>query len=346
MDGFLRNVWQMAAWSEEVGTALLSRRIAGRKLVLFRRSDGAVAALDDRCPHRFAPLSMGERKGDTIACGYHGLEFDSGGRCVHNPFSDRIPAGASVRTYPVAERDGIVWVWQGDPAGVEDSTVPDFAFLADGPTNRTVRGYTFLPADYRFGLDNLLDLSHIEYTHRGSFAGNGVIFAGEHTVQVEGERVHSNWWMPDVAAPAHTMGEYDPTTRTDHWLDMRWDAPGSMYLQIGAVPCGGAREEGCIVHQAHILTPETDGTTHYFWASTRSNAVDSTEMDTMLRELFARAFAEEDLPMIEACFRNIDGGDFWEQKPVFLGIDAGGPRARRIIEAKLARERGQPIAAE
>ena len=60
MHEFLRNVWYMAAWAEEVGEGLLSRRIAGRKLVLFRAADGTPVALEDRCPHRFAPLSLGQ----------------------------------------------------------------------------------------------------------------------------------------------------------------------------------------------------------------------------------------------------------------------------------------------
>ena len=335
MSELLKNVWQMAAWSEGVGEALISRRIAGQKLVMLRRSDGGVAVLADRCPHRFAPLSMG----DTIACGYHGLVFDTVGRCVHNPFSERLPSGAAVRAYSVVERDNIVWVWLGEAEAADPALVPDFSFLEESPTNGVIRGYTYLPADYRYGLDNLLDLSHIEYTHRGSFAGNGVIFAGKHDLKVERETIHSDWWMPNVAAPAHTVGVYPPEMRTDRWLEMRWEAPASMHLQIGAVPCGGAREAGLIVDQAHILTPETDGTTHYFWASTRGNAIGSPEIDAMLRELFAQAFETEDVPMIKACFENVEGGDFWEQNPVFLGIDAGGTRARRVLESKLARER-------
>ena len=57
---------------------------------------------------------------------------------------------------------------------------------------------------------------------------------------------------------------------TDHWLDMRWEPPAAMQLEIGATPTGKPREQGVIVQQAHILTPETETTTHYFWATTRS----------------------------------------------------------------------------
>lgn len=334
---FLENVWQMAAWSEEVGEPLLFRRLAGRKLLILRKMNGEVAMLDDRCPHRFAPLSLGIRQGDAITCGYHGLCFDLAGECIGNPFSDRIPAGARVRAYPVVERDGIVWFWAGDPALADSSAIPDFSFLPDSPTNRTLRGYT-LEAQYEFGTDNLRDLSHIEFVHKGSFAGNGVIFAGKHEVRQDGDTLHSNWWMSDIAAPPHTQGIYPPDMRCDHWLDMRWSAPASMYLQVGGTPAECPRDEGVMAHQAHILTPETDGTTHYFWASTRSNALDSPEMDEMLKSLFGQAFDEEDKPIIKAAFDNIEGADFWDCQPVFLGIDAGGTRARRLVQTMLAAE--------
>jgi vanillate O-demethylase monooxygenase subunit len=345
MTSFLDNAWQMAAWSEEIGESLLSRGLAGRKLLLLRGSAGEVAIMDDRCPHRFAPLSMGEREGDTIVCGYHGLTFDTGGNCVRNPFSNRIPAGATVPTYLAVERDGIVWVWLGDPAAADAGAIPDFSFLPDSATNRTVRGYTLLQANFEYGTDNLMDLSHIEFVHKGSFAGQGVIFAGQHEVIQDGDMLHSNWWMPDVAAPPHTAGAYPPGMRTDHWLDMRWQAPASMYLQIGAAPVGAPRDTGIIADQAHILTPETEATTHYFWASTRANALDDEGMDAMLKSLFAQAFDEEDKPMIKAAYDNMEGEDFWARRPVFLGIDAGGTRARRLLETMRAAERAPSLAA-
>lgn len=339
MASFLKNVWQMAGWSEEFGEQnLVARRIAGRKLVMMRKGDGSFAALDDRCPHRFAPLSLGDRQGDRIVCGYHGLAFEGSGQCVHNPFSERIPAGTTISSYPLVERDDIVWVWLGEKSAADPALIPDFSFLRESPTNRTIRGYTLLEANYEYGTDNLMDLSHIEFVHKGSFAGNGVIFAGKHDVRLDGETLWSNWWMPDVAAPPHTQGAYPPDMQTDHWLDMRWNAPASMYLEIGAVPCGGARDDGIVAHQAHILSPETDGTTHYFWASTRDTAVDSVEVDAMLKTLFAQAFDDEDKPMIKAAYDNLEGADFWSQKPVFLGVDAGGVRARRLLETMLARE--------
>ena len=331
MSSFLPNAWHMAGWSEEFGETLVSRRLVGRKLLLFRREDGALAMMDDRCPHRFAPLSLGERHGDVIACGYHGLRFDTDGRCVHNPFSAKLPAGASVRVYPVAERDGIVWFWPGDPAQADETKIVALPFLGGHP-NGVLRGYTLMGANYEYGTDNLMDLSHIEFVHKGSFAGAGVIFAGQHEVRQEGETLHSNWWMPNVAAPSHTVGIYPRDLVTDHWLEMRWNAPATMYLHIGATPAGHARAEGVLVDQVHILTPETEDTAHYFWATTSPFPLEDPDAMAGIQALFQQAFDIEDKPMIEAAYANIEGGDFWDQKPVFLGIDAGGTRARRLLE--------------
>ncbi len=332
MNNFLMNVWQMAGWSHELQVNLIARRLCGVNVLLYRTSDGRAVALRDRCPHRFAPLSKGTREGDVIICGYHGLGFDSSGRCVHNPFSDKVPTGALVQAFPVAERQGIVWIWLGESEKADEATIVQFDFLERNLPNHLLRGYTRMEANYEYGTDNLMDLSHIEFVHKGSFAGAGVIFAGKHEIVQNGETLHSNWWMPDVAAPGHTFGIYPRDMRTDHWLDMRWNAPATMYLNIGATPLKGDRADGVIVEQAHILTPESDGVTHYFWATSSALPLDDPETAAGLKALFAKAFDEEDKPMIEAAYANIESADFWKEKPVFLGVDAGGVRARRLLE--------------
>jgi phenylpropionate dioxygenase-like ring-hydroxylating dioxygenase large terminal subunit len=336
---FLRNAWYMAAWSSEIGTALVRRRLLGNPVVMYRLENGRVAALTDRCPHRFAPLSKGERIGDAIQCGYHGLTFDAAGKCIRSPFADKVPNGAIVKSWPVVERDGVVWIWAGEDTAGDDRTVPDLSAVSDGSGVFPIHGHQLMRANYEYTTDNLMDLSHIEFVHKGSFAGAGVIFAGKHTVRQEGNTVHSDWWMPNVLAPAHTFGIYERDLRTDHWLDMHWQAPATMRLEIGAVPAGAPREQGCIVQQAHILTPETEHTTHYFWSTTRSSPVATPEGDSFLRALMLQAFDQEDAPIIEAAYANLDGGEFWAQKPVFIGVDAAGTRARRVLQAMINSER-------
>lgn len=339
MTQFLRNAWYMAAWADELDdAALFRRRLLGEPVLLFRKQDGTIAALVDRCPHRFAPLSMGERDGDCVRCAYHGLTFDADGQCVSNPFADTLPKGVTVRVFPAVERDNIVWFWPGDPDKADHAAIPIFAMLSEPGANAPLTGHTLMRAPYQYGTDNLMDLSHIEFVHKGSFAGNGVIFAGKHTLVEDGDMIHSNWFMPDVAAPPHTMGVYDPAARCDHWLEMRWQAPATMHLAVGACPHGSARDEQAVVaHQAHILTPESANSTHYFWGSTRGRPP-SEAGDAVLHALLSQAFDNEDKPIIEAAFANTDGQDFWDLKPAFLGIDAGGTRARRKLETLISQE--------
>ena len=79
---FLRNAWYAAAWDDELGDKPLARTMLGEPLVLYRDSAGAPVALSDTCPHRFAPLSLGRRDGDTLQCPYHGLVFGKNGICI------------------------------------------------------------------------------------------------------------------------------------------------------------------------------------------------------------------------------------------------------------------------
>src|ERR1700736_5971695 len=113
---YLHNAWYVAAWSDDLADGqLLARTILKEPVVLYRKADGHVAALQDRCPHRFAPLSMGKIvHGDCLQCPYHGLEFDASGACTLNPHGTKnIPPRARVRSYPVTEKHKAIWIWMG-----------------------------------------------------------------------------------------------------------------------------------------------------------------------------------------------------------------------------------------
>ena len=338
MAEYLRNCWYMAGWSHELGENGFSREIAGKPVFVYRLESGDPAALLDRCPHRFAPLSLGTREGDTVVCPYHGLAFGTDGKCVRNPFADRIPKGAEVPAFAVVEQDDILWLWGGDPVAADRATIPAFPFVPNRPGWRTLSGYTLMQANYEYGTDNLLDLSHIEFVHKGSFAGQGVIFAGEHSVREDGDALHSDWWIADIPPPSVAQGILPPDMRTDHWLEMRWTAPATMRLNVGVCPHGAPREAGFEVPQAHILTPANEHQTHYFWSTSRPLEGEDGDEDAFLLGLFRQAFDEEDKPIIEAAYGNVAGKDFWGEKPISLGIDQGGARARRKLEAMLKAE--------
>lgn len=108
-------------------------------------------------------------------------------------------------------------------------------------------------------------------------------------------------------------------------------------------PHGASEVDGFNVPQAHILTPANQHESHYFWTASRNHSLDSAEVDGIMLHLFREAFDAEDKPVIEAAYANVRanieaGGDFWAERPVSLGIDQGGTRARRLLESLIARE--------
>ena len=161
---YLRNAWYLAAWSSEVRPReLFQRRLLDEPLVLYRLNDGSPRALQDRCPHRFAPLHLGKIVGDAVQCPYHGLQFSPSGNCVLNPHGP-VPTAARVRSYPVAERYSAIWIWMGDPARADPNSITPFDFLS--PEHCYVgTGYLRINAHYELETDNILDLSHIEFLH-------------------------------------------------------------------------------------------------------------------------------------------------------------------------------------
>lgn len=339
MADYVRNVWYMAAWEEEiVGDAVLGRTLLDQPWLILRKADGTYTMMSDRCPHRLAPLHKGRREGDSIACPYHGLAFDTAGTCVHNPFADTIPPHARLSALPIVARYGALWFWPGDAALADQDLIPDFSVL-DDPVPM-VRGRTHFKANYEIITDNLMDLSHAEFIHIETFRTEGKIFAGRHSaVETADGAIWSNWAMFDTLPPPWLAGLPDGA-RLDEWLEMRWHAPASMLLHIGFTLAGTPREAAPVpgMVNPHIITPETKGTSHYFF--TRQPGEESGA-------LAYKVFEEEDKPMLEEIQRRMGDTDFWDWKPVILNVDAAAVRARRRLmkmrrEEAGARAMGEP----
>lgn len=347
---FLRNAWYVAAFSSEVKPdEPLARTLLGEPIVFFRDPTGAPVALDDRCPHRFAPLSWGRCVDGTIECPYHGLRFGAAGECTLNPHGDgRAPAGAKVRSYPLRERYGAVWIWPGEPAHAEASALPDFSFV--DPAHRfTSEGYLLTKAHYQLSVDNLLDLSHLQFLHPGTLGsdamarGNVQFASDDDTVWVRREA------RSEIVQlfMARSFG-VEEGARVDRWFDVRWNAPGLLAIVAGLNETGAPPENARVSPSAHWLTPETAASTHYFFSFglPREMGEDGQARVDQAMEGIMAPFRNEDLPMLEAQQRAIGDRDFWSMRPAMLPIDKGAVRARRIMEAKLAREAaGEPAAA-
>lgn len=336
MAELLMNTWYMAGWRDEVSEAPLSRRMLGMSMVLYRKADGGVVMLRDRCPHRFAPLSKGKVEGDCIQCPYHGLKFDASGQCVSAPLEEKPPRAVRVQSFPVVERDNIIWFWPGAPEAADPALIADFSLLSD-PAYKHVFGLTKVEAHYELETDNLMDLSHVEMMHP-AFAGV-LTLRSKFKATRDGDTVHALWTSEGTNnSPMLEHGPF-PTQGglIDQWLEMRWDPPGAMILTVDVTRTGEEREAGYKMPGAHILTPESERSTLYFWTGTL-HAEDQVPLD-MFRASFVQTFEHEDKPMIEAVAAEMgDDTDLLAMKPLLLRSDAGSVLARRVMKELIARE--------
>jgi len=339
MTKYLRNTWYQAGWSAELKAGeLLHRRFLEEPVLLFRKTDGTAVAMLDRCPHRFAPLHMGKHLGDAVQCPYHGLQFSADGRCIANPHGP-VPGAARIKTFPVAERYSALWIWMGDPAKADPEAIVPFEF--NTPEHWHVgTGHLLINAHYELETDNILDLSHIEFLHP-LFASEAVRAAKVQSIQ-DGDTVWCKRFITRDSPPEFLYRSFNipPGELVDRWLDVRWNAPAMMVLHAGGVVSGKPRESGLEVRQAHVFTPESAHTTHYFYSISFPRALgeQGAQMARESVELLRGPFEQEDKPVVEAIARNMGDTSFWDAKPLLLPIDGAAVLARRILAKKIEAE--------
>jgi vanillate O-demethylase monooxygenase subunit len=308
---FLRNQWYVAAFDDEVGRTLLARTLLGEDLVLYRTEAGTVVALEDRCAHRRLPLSAGRLIGDTLECGYHGLVYDTGGRCIKIP--GQTHGATAVKAYPVVERHSFIYVWIGDPEHADPATIVSFPRLSD-PASGVTKVRLHIKANHLLVLDNLLDLSHIAYVHNSTIGNSAVAEQAAVKTQRLGRHVRVTREMDGVPAP-RTYAEFGPNQGIfDRWQLSEFRPPGYYWINNGSAACGWHPTDGGdrVLTQGqwgfevyHGITPETAHTTHQFW--TLAHALDMVPPDG--RAEFYRQCQHvvfEDLAVYDAQQRSLD----------------------------------------
>ena len=341
---YLRNAWYVAAWDAEVGQDPLARTLLDDPVVLFRTQGGKVVALEDRCCHRHMPLSLGSVIEEELQCGYHGLRFDAMGICVAVPGQAKVPPGASVRSYPVIERFGWVWIWMGNSECADPALIPDWWWM-DHPDWKVVRGNDGRPlhikCHYELISDNLLDLLHLSFVHADTIGADSIL---DYTVQTErkADRVRMIRLIPDEApAPFYSMaGSF--SGNVDRWQVVESLVPTCCDVDIGSAEVGsgvldGDRPQGIAFHALSAVTPETATTSHQFYAHPRMFALDSEEMDEVYRVDFKRVFLE-DVEMMEAQQRAIDRDP--ERGLIDINVDGPGLAMRALLAKHIEAENG------
>ncbi len=336
---FLQNCWYLASWSTELSTkTILARTILEKPIALFRQADGSPAAIQDQCPHKFAPLSAGTVEDNSIRCRYHGLAFDGRGRCSDNPHG-AITKNIQVTSYPVVECFRGIWIWMGDPARADIKTIPDLSYLSAAPETAFSAGYIHSFGHYELMTDNIMDLSHTDYLHPGTLGGAGITNTKPEIVETQ-DYIEQIWFVPKTK-PAPLLASLFPDlpAETDTLQSVRWYAPSVIRLVASTIATGGSPEDGYRNINAHVLTPETERTTHYFFAATRNYKVEDGDLNQYLAKAREQIFATEDKPMIEKIQRVMANRDFWSMNPVIMPIDVVPTRIRRRLRKMIDVER-------
>ena len=335
---FLRNTWYVAAESREATREPLARTICNEPIVLYRTEDGRAAALEDRCCHRRTPLHKGKTVGDTLQCGYHGFRFDRAGICVAIPGTTvRPPVTARVRSYPVHEIYGYVWLWLGDPSAANPALIPDFHPNTD-PAWASTGERMPVAADYRLFVDNLLDLSHVAFVHRDTIGSDDS--DAELRLTQNDETIRLVREARDIPSPPIYLKQgFGP--RSNQTKVMTFVPPATVILEITTteVVTNGHAPLRKHLFLVNVMTPESERTMHYFWMSNRNFDVANAELTAFFLRETHRAFLE-DIDIIEAQQRCID---LDPAKPdVMVGIDIGSIQARKLMARLLETEALQP----
>ncbi len=157
--------WYPLAWSDELKAGqILGRRFAGEPIALYRGESGRVFALEDRCAHRQVPLHLGVVAGDLLKCHYHGWAYDCSGKCTDVPYlgKERRPNG--VRSYPVREIDGLIFIFPGK-AELAEERLPGSLGASQRRDYKTRRLNREVACHYTFMHENLFDMNH-QFMHR------------------------------------------------------------------------------------------------------------------------------------------------------------------------------------
>lgn len=347
VDRFLRNCWYVAGWEDEVpADGLFERTLLNESILFYRRTDGSLVALENRCPHRGAPLHVGRREGDSVRCGYHGLKFNAAGVCTEIPGQDLIPPRACVRSYPVVAKDELLWIWMGDPALADDRAIVRFPWHTDAGWRRK-RAYLHYQAPYTLIVDNLLDFSHLAFVHSTTIGTPSTASTRAQVEAIEGGlKVTRRYYNDQIQANRRSIATFDGPA--DRWQIYEWFAPSFLRLYTGSAPAGTGAHEGHLVPEAmqyrhcSVQTPETGSTTHYWFTHAANFKTETSEVIDVVFDGVQRAF-QEDKDIIEHQQRALKLGRPFE--PMGIAHDSAMVQARRLMKRLLdeeARAAGTP----
>ncbi|MXO71794.1 aromatic ring-hydroxylating dioxygenase subunit alpha [Alteraurantiacibacter buctensis] len=332
------NSWWVAAHASEVTEKPILRWIAEMPIAFYRTAEGTLAALHNRCPHRFAPLHKGDVEGDNLVCPYHGFQFAPSGQCVNVPTQEKTPAAIRVRSYPVVERYGFVWVWTGEVERADPDLIPaDLAYLSD-PAWHVVWGYLPVSGNFMQMKENVLDLTHFAFLHKNSAQITG--WDRPPAVEVANGRVTFRQlfdMQPLPAIYAVPAGKAPgKLVNRDNWGTQL--SPGAHH---GAVDMhdpdpGPDGLERFALRIIHLTTPVSIGKTHYYWAMARDHG---QPFDFAAMRAQASVIFGEDIEIVEASQEMARcTADHDKAVEFSVAADRAAIEGRRLVQAMVRNE--------
>ena len=288
---FLRNLWYRAAQADTIRRGRLYRRIfLGEPVLLGRTHDGHPFGLRDICPHRGVPLSAGRLlEENTVECSYHGWRFRPEGTCAAIPSlvdgQDIDPSRIRVRSYPVREQDGLIWIFM--PAPGQEFTQPAFdppkVLLGGNARPQIVECQRF-----RCAMDHavvgLMDPAHGPFVHQAWY------WRSRHSIHAKAKR-----FAPSLRG--FTMVAHEPSSNSfayrilgaDVTTEIRFELPGVRFENISA----GTKRIVGLTTCTPIDADATEVTQVFYWNSAWLGLI-----KPFFRP-FARAFLGQDRAMVE-----------------------------------------------
>lgn len=343
---FVRDAWYVAALASEVSRQPLARRLLDVPVMLYRRLDGTAVALEDRCAHRSFPLSRGSIDGDSVVCGYHGARYGVDGRCSHVPSQAQVPPGAVVRAFALREIGSLVWIWLGDPALAATTEPPQQPWMHD-PAWVASTECMHLKASYVRLHENLLDLSHLSFLHANTFGTPDYATAPFEARVDEAagvfslHRTVSPTRLPPLWALPTGLDGVDAArivTSTFHSPALHVVA-----VKFHALDRPETEQPARAIRTAHIVTPESAKSAHYFIHHARNFAIDDPAITAFMHSQLLRAFQEDvdGLNAIEALL-----GAYAERQPeISFHADKASLAMRRYLLQRAQSEQARFLAA-
>jgi vanillate O-demethylase monooxygenase subunit len=345
-ESFLWNCWYAAAWENEIedGKAL-ARTFLEKPIVIFRGESGGYTALDNRCCHRAAPLSSGRIEGDCIRCMYHGMKYDTTGKCVEIPGQDKISDVHRVHSYPIVEKGHLLWIWMGDPERADENDIPHYEPLDDPNWVGLPREcYLNYDANWLLIMDNLADFSHLAFVHTNTLGGSeDYALSSEQQVDrlpngFEFTRVHENDDPPPYHAKVTPLG---PDTPVDRRNKVTLLTPGVFFMEtifspVGWDPDSGDMEGVTQYRNCQYMTPESRTKAHFFWNYLRDYRRDEPEVSQSLQDSMLEGFFEDKV-IIEEQQKLLEAGEDFQARG--LASDSALAHFRKVWREMIEEER-------